>query len=524
MYDAVVIGAGHNGLVAANLLASSGWSVLVLEAADEPGGAVRSAEVMRPGFVTDLFSAFYPMGAASPVLRWLQLERYGLRWRHAPAVLAHPLEDGRCALLSRDIDRTAESLAEFAPGDGRTWRRLYGEWQRIGPTLIEALFRPFPPLGSGVKLLRALGAADALRFARFAVMSVRRYGEEEFDGEGGRLLLTGNAMHTDLPPEGAGSAVFGWLLTMVGQQFGYPVPEGGSGRLTDALVRRLRGYGGELACGRRVVKVLVRGGRAVGVRTADGTEIGARYAVLAAVAAPILYRDLVEPAYLPARLLGDLDRFQWDSPTLKLNWALSGPIPWKAEDARLAGTVHLGGDRAALTDYAADLACGRLPRTPFVIFGQMTTADPTRSPAGTESAWAYTHLPRRPLSAEELAAQVTAVEELVERYAPGFRDLVLDRLVQTPSELEAADANLVAGAVNGGTASLHQQLVFRPVPGLGRPETPLPGLYLAGASAHPGGGVHGACGANAAHAALRARRSRYVSLGIHRAQRYLNRT
>src|SRR3712207_3462112 len=182
MADAVVIGAGHNGLVAANLLADAGWSVVVLEAADTPGGAIRTAEVTAPGFRNDLFSAFYPLGYASPVLRALRLDRYGLRWRWAPLVLAHPFEDGRCAVLSRDVTETAASLDEFAPGDGDRWQELYEQWTRLAPDLIHALFRPFPPVRPVVRALRTLGAAEALRFARFGMLPVRRFGEEEFGG------------------------------------------------------------------------------------------------------------------------------------------------------------------------------------------------------------------------------------------------------------------------------------------------------------------------------------------------------
>jgi phytoene dehydrogenase-like protein len=523
--DAIVIGSGPNGLVAANLLADAGWSVLVLEAADEPGGAVRSGNVTAPGFVSDLFSAFYPLGYGSPVLRSLRLDEYGLRWRHAPLVLAHPLEDGRCAMLSRDVAETAAGMDRFAPGDGDAWQRLYEHWLRIGPDLLDALFRPFPPVRPGLRLLRKLGPADALRFARFAVLPVRRLGEEEFRGEGGPLLLAGNAMHTDLPPEGAISGVFGWLLAMLGQQYGFPVPVGGAGRLSGALADRLRARGGELECGRPVTEVLVKDGRAVGVRTADGDVETAGRAVLADVAAPLLYRDLLDAAHLPPRLLADLDRFQWDSPTLKVDWALSGPVPWKSEEPRLAGTVHLGGTLDDLTRYATDLTTGRLSDQPFVIMGQMTTADPSRSPAGTESAWGYTHLPHRYGGPEGVARQVDRLEETVERYAPGFRSLILARHVAGPEDLQGANPSLVNGAVNAGTAALHQQLVFRPVPGTGRPETPVRGLYLAGASAHPGGGVHGAAGANAARAALLTGRpgGRLVAGGLHRVGRSLYR-
>ncbi|QFZ18026.1 phytoene desaturase family protein [Saccharothrix syringae] len=498
--DAVVVGSGPNGLVAANVLADAGWDVLVLEAADEPGGAVRTAELTAPGFHHDLFSAFYPLGAASPVMAGLGLDRHGLKWRRAPEVLAYVLPDDRVALLSRDVDRTAESVESFGAGDGDAWRGEFERWQRIRGELVDALMRPFPPVRAGTGLLGALGPGEALRFARSFVQSVRAFGDDRFTGEGAPLLLAGNAMHTDLGPDQAGGAAFGWLLSMLGQDFGYPVPEGGAGALTRALVRRL---GGRVQCSRPVDRVVVAGGRALGVRDASGGFVRARRAVLADVPAPRLYLGLVGEDHLPARLVADLARFEWDDATVKVDWALSGPIPWTNPDARGAGTVHLGGDFNGLAMTSAEIACGRLPRVPFVIMGQMTTSDPTRSPAGTETAWAYTHVPRgEQWSPDRVRRRADRLEQLIEQHAPGFRELVRGRFVQGPGDLEARNPSLVGGSINSGTAAIHQQLVFRPVPGLGRADTPVDRLYLAGASAHPGGGVHGAAGANAARAAM----------------------
>jgi phytoene dehydrogenase-like protein len=523
-YDAVVVGAGHNGLVAANLLADAGWSVLVLEAEPTPGGAVRSGEALGPGYVTDLFSAFYPLGAASPVLRGLNLHEYGLQWSHAPAVLAHLLPDGRSVVMSRDLDATAASVDAFAPGDGDAWRDLVGRWDRLGETVLEALFRPFPPVRPGLGLLRRLGPADAARFARFAMLPVRRLGEEQFRGEGAQLLLAGTALHSDMAAEEPGSAIFGWLMTMVGQRYGFPVPRGGSGMLTHALVRRLKARGGELRCGTPVERILLRGGRARAVRTAGGEVVVARRAVLADVDAPTLYLKLVGADHLPGRLLGDLRRFQWDPATLKLNWALSAPMPWKAAEVAGAGTLHLGTDLDGLSDYNTALITGRRPAKPFVLLGQMTTADPTRSPHGTEVLWAYTHLPRvLNTDRDVLRRQVEVIEDLLEHHAPGFRDLVTNRFVEEPGTLYDANGNLVGGAINGGTTKIYQELIFRPVTGLGRAETVVPGLYLAGAAAHPGGGVHGGPGGNAAKAALlhNGARGAVRSAGIRLAMRTL---
>jgi phytoene dehydrogenase-like protein len=501
--DAVVIGAGHNGLVAANLLADAGWEVLVLEATGAAGGAVRTAELTAPGFRGDVCSAFYPLGAASPVLAELDLESHGLVWRHAPAVLAHVLPDDRCAVIHRDVTRTAESLAAFDPADAKAWTDEADRWDRLGGPLIETILRPFPPVRAGVRLLARLDAAEALRLARLAVMPVCRYGRERFAGEGAQLLLAGSALHTDLGPEQAGSAVFGWLLTMLGQAVGFPVPEGGAGQLVQALLDRLASRGGGVEYGRPVERVLHARGTAVGVRDAHGGTVRARRAVLADVPAPALYEDLVGVDALPSRFVADLRNFEWDQATVKVNWALSAPIPWTAEGAREAGTVHLGGDLAGLRRYAADLGLGRVPETPFLLLGQMTTADPTRSPAGTESVWAYTHVPQRSAhDADRMREQVDRMEQVIEERAPGFRASILARHAQLPADLQEHDPSLFGGAVNGGTAAIHQQLVFRPVPGLGRADTPVDRLYLASSSAHPGGGVHGAPGANAARAAL----------------------
>jgi phytoene dehydrogenase-like protein len=523
MPDAVVIGAGPNGLVAANQLADAGWDVVVLEAQPEPGGAVRSGELTLPGWRHDLFSAFYPLGVASPVIRALHLERFGLRWRHAPKVLAHPFEDGRCAVLTRDVDETAESVERFAPGDGDAWRGLVEEWHHYGEQVLGALFTPFPPILPAAKLVARLKRPRAmLDVARFALLPVRRVGEERFNGDGGPALLSGNMLHTDLTPDSALGGFFGWLLCMLGQTVGFPVPEGGAGELTRAMVDRFLAAGGTLECSTPVRRIVVRDGRAVGVVTADGREIEARRAVLADVVAPYLYRDLVGEDHLPRAVVEQIDRFDFDDATVKIDWALKSPIPWTSPDAHGAGTLHLGDDLGRLTEFSAQLKSGYIPARPFLVFGQMTTSDPTRSPEGTETAWGYTHVPFRTKgdaggsltgkwTPEESDAFADRVEAEVERFAPGFRDLILQRHVFAPPTLEAANVNLVQGAVNQGTSHLHQQLIFRPIPGLGRPETPVKRLYLAGASAHPGGGVHGACGANAARVALRRDRLRLGS-------------
>lgn len=511
--DAVVVGAGPNGLVAANMLADRGWDVVVLEAADAPGGAVRSAEVTAPGFVSDLYSAFHPLAAASPWIKALELERHGLEWARMPASVAHVHGDGRCALLSNDLDETCRSLERFAPGDGERWRELYGEWERAGGPFLDVLFAPFPPVAPAARLARALGS-DLLRFARWGVVPVRRAAQERFDGEGGGWLLAGNALHADLTPDMAGSALFGLVLCGLGQQLGFPFPRGGAGRLTDALVARLEAAGGEVRCDSLVESIEVERGRATGVRCADGTVVEAKRAVLADVIAPKLYRELLAPQDVPPKLLADLDRFQLDNGTVKVEWALYGPIPWAAEDARWAGTIHVADGIDDLTVATGELLRDLIPADPFLIVGQYALADPTRAPKGCECAWGYTHVPqtvRGDAGGEGLTGDweggdgdrfADRIERRIERVAPGFRELIRARHVQTPATLERANPNLMGGAINGGTAQIHQQLVLRPTPGLGRPETPVRNLYLASSSAHPGGGVHGGPGANAAKAAM----------------------
>ena len=527
MADAVIIGAGPNGLVAANLLADAGWSVLVLEEQDEPGGAVKTGEIAAPGFHSDLFSAFYPLTVASRVVAGLELERWGLRWVKADVAVAHPLEDGSCALLSLDKEETAASLDAYAPGDGDGWLRLYDTYERIGRHFVDALMTPFPPVKPGLRMAAALNR-DLLDFVRFGMLPVRRLAEETFKGAGGANLLAGNALHADITPDSAGGGLYGWLLCALGQHIGFPAPEGGARGITDALVARLRDRGGEVRCGALVSGIDVDGRRATGVRLAGGEGIEARRAILADTGAPQLYLDLLPQHAVPPKLRAELSRFQYDTSTVKVDWALSGPIPWAAPAARRAGTVHVTQGIDHLTQIAADIECGIVPERPFLVTGQYSMFDPTRAPAGQEAAWAYTHLPQRirgdrgeritgRWDEAETEEFVGRMEDQLERHAPGFRDLVVGRHVFTPPALERANRNLQGGAINGGTAQLHQQVMFRPVASsLGRPETPVKGLYLASASAHPGGGVHGGPGANAARVALKHDRLRRLSVALRR--------
>jgi phytoene dehydrogenase-like protein len=415
MHDAVVIGAGHNGLVAANVLADAGWSVRIVEAEEEPGGAVRSGELIEPGFVHDRYSAFYPLGAASPVFRRLGLD---IPFRHGPLVLAHPDGDGSVAVLSRDVGATTM---------GADWPELVEIWTRIEPAILRGMTTPFPQVRSALMLALEPAAARLLRRPTDPLA---------------RRLLTGNALHTDVPPASLVGHVFGMLLTCFGQRYGYPCVEGGAGRIVDLLLERARARGVDIRLGERVRRLPT-----------------ARHAVVAAI-------DVWELG----RLTGRRVRVERDPGTLKLDWTLDAPIPWTVEAARRAPVVHLGDERG------------------FVLFGQYALADPTRAPEGKETAWAYSHTLRT----------VDAIERLVEAHAPGFRALVRGRRSE----------ELPPGRINLGTSKLRNELFLRPFHG--RPAAGRDGVYLASASAHPGGAVHGAAGWIAAQAALRAASRRRV--------------
>jgi phytoene dehydrogenase-like protein len=451
------------------------------------------------------------MAVASPVIRSLGLEAYGLRWVHAPAPLGHPRPDGTWALLHRDIDVTADLLEAAAPGDGAAWRALVRLWQLIGEQVVDALLSPFPPIRAGLRAAVRLPRVGGMSFVR-SMLAPATAQLAQFGGDGPRLLLAGNACHADIPLDAPGSGFIGLLLTMLGQTVGFPVPVGGAGRLTAALYRRLEERGGQVVGNAPVRRILVRGGRAVGVQCLDQT-VRARRAVLADVGAEQLYGGLVSTDELPTRLVSKMAGFRRDPATFKVDYALSGPVPWASPPAYAPGTVHIADSYADMITYFAQLAAGTIPDRPFLLIGQMTTTDPTRSPAGTESLWVYTHLPQQvrddaggdltgSWSVTEAERFADRMQAMIESHAPGFGDRVLARRILTPAELESRNANLVGGSLNGGTAALDQQIIFRPVPGLGRAETPIRGLYLASASAHPGGSVHGACGMNAARAAL----------------------
>jgi phytoene dehydrogenase-like protein len=494
----VVIGAGPNGLVAAIRLAEAGRAVTVLEAADRPGGAVRTEELTLPGFRHDTFSSVYPAAAASPVFATMPLERHGLRWVHPEACYAHPLPGGRAVALYRDVGRTAESLDAATPGDGERWRAfiepLLKGFEGIRSTMLAA----FPPLAGAWRLLTALGPVGAARFGLLVPASATALGARLFDGAGSRAWLYGSAGHGDVPPTGAGSAIAVTYLNLMGHAVGWPSPEGGAYRLTDALVGYLRELGGEVRTSARVERVEATQGQVSAVVIAGGERLHAD-----TVIADVMPHALLALAgdALPGAYAALLRRYRYGPATVKLDWALDGPIPWQAAAARSAGTVHVSGDEDELLATIATSG-NRLPERPFLLVGQQSLADRSRAPVGKHTAWAYTHAPRTGIDwTRELERHVERIEAQIERFAPGFRELILARHVMSPTDLEQRDPNLVGGDVGGGSYQL-RQVIFRPLPALSPYRTPLDGLYLGSAATFPGGAVHGVPGDAAARAAL----------------------
>lgn len=524
--DAVVIGSGPNGLVAANLLADAGWDVVVLESQPDVGGAVSSDSDVHEGYVQDTFSSFYPLAAASPMISSLHLEQHGLEWLNSPSVAGSPFSNGDWAVLHRDKHDTAAGLDVLCPGDGDAWLELCNEWEAIGDQIVGALLSPFPPVRSGIGALAKLPRAGGLSLVKTLLSPIWSLTDQRFRGDAPKVLLAGNAAHADIHMDAPGSGLMGWLLVMLGQHAGFPVPKGGAGMLTKSMAHRFEAKGGEIRTSSRAEQIIVKGGRATAVRTQHGDLIEARKAVVADVSAPALYGQLVSWDDLPTKLRQKMARFEWDPGTVKLDWALDGPIPWSNPPVKPPGTVHLLESIGELAHWQNELAGGAVPERPFMLLGQMTGADPSRAPHGAESVWAYTHVPqvvRSDAGGEGISGAWTHddVEKMADRmqrriegYAPGFGDRVVARRTLGPHQMQSRDENLVNGAINGGTSALHQELIFRPVPGLGRAETPVKGLYLGSASAHPGGGVHGACGSNAARAALAHARVRRFFAGV----------
>jgi phytoene dehydrogenase-like protein len=466
-YDAIVVGAGPNGLAAAIALARAGRSVLVLEAAPEVGGGARSAALTLPGFVHDICSAIHPLGAGSPFLRSLPLSEHGLAWVYSPAPLAHPLDDGTAVLLERSIAATAAGLGR----DAAAYRRLVAPLARGWEPTLEAILAP----------LRLPQRPLALaRFGLRAVWPARALAERLFGGERARALFAGMAAHAIMPLEWPLTSAFGLVMLLLGHAVGWPFPRGGAQRLSDALAGYLASLGGEVRTNAPVASL---------------DQLPPARAVLFDLA-PRQVLAIVG-ARLPAGYVRALGRYRHGPGVFKVDWALDGPIPWRAPECARAATLHLGGTLAEIAAAEAAVWRGERPERPFVLLSQPSLFDPSRAPAGKHTAWAYCHVPN-----SSTADMTEPIERQIERFAPGFHERVLARSVMGPAAMARHNANYVGGDISGGVQDV-RQLFTRPVARLDPYATPARGIYICSSSTPPGGGVHGMCGYWAARSALR---------------------
>jgi phytoene dehydrogenase-like protein len=465
--DAVVVGSGPNGLAAAVTLAEAGLAVLVREASDGVGGGARTLPLTLPGFLHDRCSAIHPLAAASPLFRRLELGAR-LRWIDPPAAAAHPLDDGTAALLLRSVDETAARLGP----DAGAWRSLFQPLAASFDALVDETLGPLVHLPRRPLLLA--------RFGLSALRSARAVAEARFRGPRARALFAGLAAHAVIPLEASPSAAFALVLGAAAHAVGWPFPEGGAQRIPDALAALLRERGGAVETGAEV-------------RTLDDLP-RSRLVLLDLTPRQVLR---VAGARLPERYRRALARFRYGPGAFKVDYALSAPIPWRARECAGAGTVHVGGSLEEIAAAERAVAIGEMPERPFVLVAQHTLFDPSRAPAGRHTAWAYCHVPHG-----FRGDATAALEAQLERFAPGFRDVVLARAARGPPDLERENPNLVGGDLGAGENSL-LQTVFRPAARAVPWSTPVPGLYLCSASTPPGGGVHGMCGWHAARAALR---------------------
>jgi phytoene dehydrogenase-like protein len=465
--DAVVVGSGPNGLAAAIVLARAGRRVEVIEGASTVGGGCRSDELTLPGFVHDTCSTVHSLAIISPFLGSLPLAENGLELVHPAAPLAHPLDDGSAVFLERSVAETARGLGP----DARAYSRLFDPLVRNADALVHDILGPARPPRHPFVLAR---------FGSSAVRSAVGLARSRFEGERARALITGCCAHSMLSLRTPASASFGIVLALSAHSVGWPVARGGSRYLTEALASHLRSLGGEIETGRWV--------ESLEELTDAGTAL-----------LDVTPRQLLKIAghRLPAGYARRLTRYRYGPGVFKLDWALAGPIPWTAPEVSRAGTVHLCGrlDEIAASEEAASR--GKHTDRPFVLLVQPSLFDPTRAPEGKHTAWAYCHVPNG--SSRDMTQ---AIEAQVERFAPGFNDLIAARSAMDPAEVERRNPNYVGGDINGGIQDLRQLFtrpVARPVPY----STPVDGLYMCSSSTPPGGGVHGMCGYFAARAALR---------------------
>jgi phytoene dehydrogenase-like protein len=511
--DVVVIGAGPNGLFAAVTLARRGLRVLVLEADPRrAGGAVGTEELTLPGFRHDVGAGFFPFGSTSPAFQAVDLPGAGLRWRHAKYESCHPALDGSFACIARGAGLAGVPFG--SPRDADAFRALARFHAGVEPDLLAALLEPFPSFGP----LARLGFRALARIASLFARSGRSLAAKLFRTEAARRVLPGLGLHVDVGPDDAFGAPLSYMLGLTATTGGYAVPEGGAQGIADALVARLTEAGGALRLGARVARVLVRGRRAAAVVLDDGTEIAAPRAILADTSAAALLLGMLDERAVPSWVRAFMRRFPQGWGTFKMDWALSAPVPWRADAARESAVVHAGESVDDLARFTREVRDGRLPERPYLVVGQQSLADPTRAPAGRHTLYCYSHVPSRVDGrtgvaggavggaggwAEARARFADRVEARIEELAPGFKATILARHIAAPPDLEGKNANLVGGDLGGGSNAWHRQLMFRPLFPYFRYRMPVAGLYLCSSYTHPGAGVHGMSGFNAARVAAR---------------------
>jgi phytoene dehydrogenase-like protein len=461
-----VVGSGPNGLAAAVTLARAGLSVHVIEGASTPGGGCRTEELTLPGFRHDVCSAVHPLAGASPFFTGTDLAARGVRLLTPKVALAHPLDGGRAAAVAGSV---AETAAQLGP-DGHGYRRLLEPLVRDTPLILPTVLGPLRAVPGHPVAMARFGAEG---LAPASLLSRRLRGQEA------KALFAGAAAHTVQPLTAPLTSAFGLLLLMIAHSAGWPLVAGGSARITDALAAELASLGGRVETGRWV--------RTLG-------DLPRARAVLLDVT-PRQFLALAG-GRLPARQRRALGRFRYGPGACKLDWALSGPVPWQAPACGQAGTVHVGGTFAEVARSESDVAAGRHPERPFCLVAQPGVVDPGRAPDGKHTLWGYCHVP-----SGSTVDMTDRIEAQIERFAPGFRDLILARSVRTAAELERHNPNYVGGDITGGAGTLGQT-IFRPTPRWNPYRTGLPGVYLCSASTPPGGGVHGMCGLWAARTAL----------------------